>query len=431
MLRPSVPSKIAVLTFVLASCRSGGSATSNTSSAPASREATPVAIDAGTAPVRVTWDLNHVLVTGQSLAIGTMGIPPLTKEQPFENVMFDTGVMIGEDTPKKLVPLVEGDLIPGRVYRVETLASGFANLLGPNHRALVSIHGLGATTYAGLKMGTKEYNASLAAVKLARDLQRAENKSYVVSAILNVHGESDHVERTARYAELLAEWQRDYERDVTALTAQADPIPFFITQVSSFTRYGDTTSKIPHEQLAAHVASPGKVILVGPKYHLKYGGDGIHLANEGYRQLGEDYAKAYRRVVLERRAWEPLRPKELTRSGTSITIRFHVPAPPLVLDTTLVKDPGSYGFSYTDDDPSPPAITEVKLAGPDVVTLTLASSVDARRSPRVRYAFAGTKGANAGPTSGARGNLRDSDATPSRHGYPLYNWCVHFEAPVP
>jgi len=28
-------------------------------------------------------------------------------------------------------------------------------------------------------------------------------------------------------------------------------------------------------------------------------------------------------------------------------------------------------------------------------------------------------------------NLRDSDATPSRHGYPLFNWAVHFDEPVP
>ena len=42
----------------------------------------------------------------------------------------------------------------------------------------------------------------------------------------------------------------------------------------------------------------------------------------------------------------------------------------------------------------------------------------------------GTAGAAGGPVTGARGNLRDSDATKSRHDYPLYNWCVHFDEPV-
>ena len=29
------------------------------------------------------------------------------------------------------------------------------------------------------------------------------------------------------------------------------------------------------------------------------------------------------------------------------------------------------------------------------------------------------------------GNLRDSDATPSQNGYPLHDWCVHFDEAVP
>ena len=36
-----------------------------------------------------------------------------------------------------------------------------------------------------------------------------------------------------------------------------------------------------------------------------------------------------------------------------------------------------------------------------------------------------------GTPSGARGNLRDSDKTPSQHGFPLYNWSVHFDVEVP
>ena len=48
-----------------------------------------------------------------------------------------------------------------------------------------------------------------------------------------------------------------------------------------------------------------------------------------------------------------------------------------------------------------------------------------------RYAFTGVAGATGGPTTGARGNLRDSDATPSRNGSPLWNWAVHFDAPIP
>jgi hypothetical protein len=34
-------------------------------------------------------------------------------------------------------------------------------------------------------------------------------------------------------------------------------------------------------------------------------------------------------------------------------------------------------------------------------------------------------------SGGARGNLRDSDATPSRYGYDLWNWGVSFDLAVP
>ena len=45
--------------------------------------------------------------------------------------------------------------------------------------------------------------------------------------------------------------------------------------------------------------------------------------------------------------------------------------------------------------------------------------------------------AGPGPTAGARGNLRDSDTTPSYHKdengkpYELFNWAVHTEMVVP
>lgn len=380
------------------------------------------------------FDINHVLATGQSLAIGVGGRPPLTHEQPFDNLMFRTGVMAGREDLDAFVPLVEGDFIPGTEAATETMSSAFANLACDEgaHRVLVSVHGAGALPYFKLKKGTRPYETGLLQVRAAMDLANALGKSYVVRAFTNVHGESDHAEKTATYARDLAEWQADVERDVQAITGQREPVPMLHTQMSSFTRMmkGTETSEIPGAQLAASVASDGKIVLVGPKYHLPYAKDGVHLSNEGYRHMGEDYAKAYRRVVLEHGRWEPLRPVAIARDGKVLTVRFAVPSPPLVLDTTLVRDPGDYGFEYTDSAASSPRIASVELAGPDAVTITL-SAEPAGDDRRLRYAFTGTKGARSGPETGARGNLRDSDPTPSRHGFPLYNWCVHFDEPVP
>jgi hypothetical protein len=340
-------------------------------------------------------------------------------------------------------PLVEGTPVNATNSAVETLSSALANLITKmareellvekpagktSHDVFLSIHGVGGTAYVGLKKGTQPFTIGIAQVTAAKGLAQALGKSYVVRAVTNVHGESDHIAQNANYEADLAAWQADYETDVKAITGQTEPIPMFHTQMSSWTKFGQATSPIPAMQTAASVKSGGKLVLVGPKYHLPYVADGVHLTNEGYRQMGEDYAKAYRRVVLEGRPWEPLRPLAVTRAGAVITVKLAVPVPPLVLDKALVTDPGNYGFVYVDGGPTP-AITNVAVAGPDTVTITLASAPTAANG-RLQYAFSAAPNASAGATTGPRGNLRDSDATASRHGYKLYNWCIHFDEVV-
>ncbi|AKU99528.1 Endo-1,4-beta-xylanase Z precursor [Labilithrix luteola] len=399
-------------------------------------------------PSFVHYDINHVLGTGQSLSVGSVGTPPLTLTQPYDNLSFVTGVMTEATGLTSFIPLVEGDLCTGTTIAVETMSSGMANLVTKmaresllvdqpagktSHDLLVSVHGLGGIAYSGLKKGTSAYATGMAQVTAGKALTTDAGKSYVVRAVTNVHGESDHVALNANYAADLAQWQADYEADVKALTGQSEPIPMFQTQMSSWTKLGtplSTTSAIPLAQLAAHVASGGKIVLVGPKYHLPYAPDGVHLTNVGYRHMGEDYAKAYRRVVMEGKPWEPIRPRTITRKGAVITVTFHVPSPPLALDTTRVTDPGNYGFEYVDDSDVTPGIDEIVVSSADTVTITLFSAPTGANA-RLRYAYRGIPGAPGGPKTGPRGNLRDSDSTASRNGDPLYNWCVHFDEPVP
>src|SRR4029079_17247095 len=127
------------------------------------------------------------------------GRPFLTNEQPFENLMFATGVIAGRDDLSSFVPLVEGDFIPGTEAATETMSSAFANLAsGPEgkHRILVSVHGAGAFPYFKLKKGTRPYETGLLQVAAARDLAKKMGKTYVVRGFTNVHGESDHAEKT-------------------------------------------------------------------------------------------------------------------------------------------------------------------------------------------------------------------------------------------
>ena len=63
------------------------------------------------------------------------------------------------------------------------------------------------------------------------------------------------------------------------------------------------------------------------------------------------------------------------------------------------------------------------------MTITLASVPPA--DSHLRYAMNQVPGQCIGTPSGARGNVRDSDDTPSKAGYPLPNWAVHFDVVVP
>jgi hypothetical protein len=289
-------------------------------------------------------------------------------------------------------------------------------------------------------------------VESAKALSAAAGRSYVVRAVVAIHGESDHYSYVAGtpefplagtdgtpnkikdYSDGLVEWQEDYQAGVQAITGQAEPVPLFISGLSGFTT--TRTSQVLLWQLDAHGRAAGKVVLVTPGYPFSVRNDCLHYDNHGLRRLGEYFAKAYARTVFQKQAWEPVRPKLITRVGNVVTVRYYVPAPPLTFDTVHVTDPGNLGFDFVDNGALVP-IANVAVVSADEVRLTLAA-VPSGVGMRLRYAQnqdtnPATRCIGPGTVygGGARGNLRDSDATPSRYGYDLWNWGVSFDVAVP
>lgn len=384
-------------------------------------------------------DINHILITGQSLAVGDWGGPALSTTQPYGNVGFIGG---GSDDMSEFVPLTEPayrDVIlqagssGDAESTVETIASGMANLVSAlvydmtaareYHRSLVSIHGEGASDYDVIKRGGSgdAYALGMQQVSAARDLAAAKNLSYRVAAVCLVHGEADR--NNTDYDDDITQLQRDYENDIFAITGQHDNVPLLFCQTSSWTSYSQTTAVGPLLQVTAAKNNPGRCFLVGPKYFLPYS-DSKHLTNIGYRWLGEYYAKVYRRVVVERKAWWPVMPAYAWRDGADIYVHFHVPVAPLQFDTTNVSNPGNYGFEYSDASSSA-SISSVSIVNETTVKITL-NTTPTGATKRIAYARTGTSGADAGPTTGPRGNLCDSDSTRSLYGNNLRNWCVTF-----
>ena len=128
--------------------------------------------------------------------------------------------------------------------------------------------------------------------------------------------------------------------------------------------------------------------------------------------------------------WKPVYPTAVVIAANVITASFNVPVAPLALDTVHVTDPGNSGFEYSDNTSDPPAITSVVLQGQNQVRVTLNKTPTAAAGNRfLSYAWSGRPGNPAGPKSGPRGNLRDSDNTIGRYSHQrLFNWCVTFHA---
>ncbi len=422
-------------------------------------------------------DINHILSTGQSNSVSNGGTPVLSSTQPYTNVMFDTGIMTGGScgdgqgckayqTPASFVPLVEGDSFFN--FPVETMSAGLANQIGlfastaaTKHDVLVSLHGRSGNTYWCLRKGGCNYETTgqgyvvpfdeaMRQVTDAKRIAGAAGKSYVVRGVTAIHGESDHYSRESElsfigksdgtagalgtYADGLIEWQKDYEASVKAITGQAEGVPLFVSQMSGWTDV--PISDLATHQLQAHERASGKVIVVGPGYPLPFASDCLHYTAHSERWLGEYFAKAYKRTVMECTPFEPLRPLSIRREGTNVIVKFKVPVGPLAFDTVRVKPAPDMGFTYADGSNSA-SITGVEISGADEVIIHL-NAAPTGANARLRYAQNAVPGATCpGPTFGARGNLRDTDTTPSQgkdasgNSYELYNWALHFDLAVP
>jgi hypothetical protein len=390
--------------------------------------------------------------------------------------------------PTSFVPLIENDSFFGGGDRVETISAVMANEISSlaasqvmfgvragyplKHDILASLHGRSGNTYWCLRKGgcdykpaseIKAFDEAMLQVQAGKTLAAAAGKTYVVRAVTTVHGESDMngyadngvdefplpgtdgvANKIKQYDDALIEWQADYDASVKAITGQAQPVPLLVSGLSGFTRAdAGKTSKmlVSTYQLSAHVRAPGKVILVAPGYIFDAGWTNqggvlvpecLHFSLLGQQHLGEYFAKVYTQVVLKGKAWEPVRPKQITRAGNVVTVQFYVPKPPLVIDTTRVAMIAGNGFEFFDNGAAIP-ITSVVAAG-DTVTLTLATT-PVSVTNRLQYAnnqpYPGCTGPGIKHGGGARGNLRDSDDTPSLKGFELFNWGVPFDIAAP
>lgn len=400
---------------------------------------TPAATDDTIPAPYYQSEIVHVLSYGQSLSVGSQGSPIITTSQRFNSLMFNSGTRPWvAGTYTSLVPLVEsidGDLgetvLSGATECINELVASEDGLAYSAHsyQLMASAPGQGGASIEDLSKGGSYYSRVTTDVTNALPLATAASKSYSVGAVFWTQGEANINAGTDRaaYELLLDTLHSDLDTDLRAITDQSTAIPMIGYQVASHRWYSKDTPTIALAQLDRHKRGENYFIAC-PAYQFAYAADGLHLSAASYKKMGAYYGLAYKRVVVDRESWDPLRPISFFRQGNILIARFNKSG--LVVDTTAVSDPGNYGFSAVDASGNAMTISSVTVLGDDRVKFVFVSATAANM--RLRAGFNGTAGGPSGPTAGARVCLRDSQGDaiifdPLGLNYPLHNWCVFFD----
>jgi hypothetical protein len=397
--------------------------------------ATEAISDAGVRPTRA-WI--GVVGTGQSLSVGAIATRPIHTTQPYNNrVLRDTGsvpLYDGMGDVLSLGPLVEpirpryatppypaGPLYPNNIYG-ETPHSAMANDLTARVRAAlgedyVTVHSVVGESGQSItrieRNGTgRAFAASLYEARAVTALARTAGVPFAYRAVIVTHGETDTARAT--YGAELYRLRTDYDRELRAITGQSERVVMLVSQQASFPNTMGTRSISTQAQWRIGVDHPGEVVCIGPKYQYAYA-DAVHFDAYGYARLGIKYAQVFYEVVVRGNAWRPLQPRAARRAGAVITVDMDVPVAPLAWDTSITAPHQSAytewamgrGFEV-EDSTGRLRITNIQIMGTSVA-ITLAAA------PRgtglmVRYAMTqDVAGYAGGPTTGRRGQLRDSD----------------------
>ncbi len=368
-------------------------------------------------------DYDYFIFAGQSLVFGG----PLSGPSLLTTPQYPATVVRAEHvTPNAgvLKPLVSGYY---ETYDREypSVEFGFSvHRQRPAKKQIVNLHAKGGGGYLEIAKGGVfgKYEEAVDTYAAARTANPSSTMEAV--AVHVIHGEADADATPETYAGWLYDWQADFQTDLRAIDGTTDALPMLFCQVNR--RFNMTKVQgAAMGQVIAHRAS-AKHWLVGAKYQLPYVVNpanpptnfDLHLTNRGSVFLGELHARAWK-SVRDTGSWQPVIPKAITYLGNKVTAVFHVPAPPLSFDTTVVAAQPNMGFVLKDASGVVP-ISSVILGGTDSVVVT--AGRDLVSPVRLEY----------GMTSVKVGNLRDSEPAMSVYEptYPLANWCVWFSDPV-
>lgn len=394
--------------------------------------------------------LAHFILYGQSLGAGVGGSPAISTAAGLSFAkMFQGGLRSRDAQPSSgaynanfygsLVGLAEATQTNNDGYG-ETGCYGMAEMIAQlllaedgidiastGQQLLFSSPAEGSQPISALQSGGTYWPRVQADVTNGNLLGTAGGLPYLAHALTWRQGERDTALQTdpATYKAALRDSVvgalRTYAAGVTGIDRA---IPCVTYQLASHRAYGfDPTIGLALLEL---VETEANFALSAPLYPFTHNGDQKHLPAAGYRKLG-----GYEGIAWKRWLFDGIKPRHLKALDPvwlngAIIVPFDVPVGPLTLDTTLVTNPGNYGFVIVDQAGAAVAITSVALLGSDRV-LIKHSGGNLAAGSQLRYAWGTSAMTTTGPTSGPRGNLRDSQGdTITFHGDRMDNWSPIF-----
>ena len=381
------------------------------------------------------WGRKVVLcipVYGQSLALGEEAIR-ITNFDSLrikydgrivnENIDYDFGCYSDEKWRRIIKRLLR---IHKRSFELSIyrMAETLATELGPDTIICIFPGGMGMSPIYNLTKSETLYPVLLSDIKNAYRKTTEKGWEFNVPAICWMQGESDIIDYThENYKELLNQLHLDLNNDIKAVTHQKNNIRMICYQsnvVSLADRFNHSDYNCiemkPSQAIVDLIRNDSLFWASGPTYPYHFINDYLHIDANGQQHIGKLAADAVLNILRGKGKAYGLIPKSITAEGNDVIIHFHVPQPPLVIDTILITSVKHYGFKVITDK----GIDIVQKVEIDDNSVRLRCS-SSPLNCKVRYAVNGEK-KKSGFMLGPRGNLRDS--------HPLHHWCYQFDMTI-
>jgi len=372
-------------------------------------------------------DYVQIILYGQSLGMGWESPRAITTDPLDGNYMIGNNVLMKyNNNTTVLTPLVATVWAGGGEQPIVACVNSFSKMykenVNPDQKFIAMTGGEGGQTIE--KLSKECTNSGFYASTFIKILDNTlltlnkTGKTVSCPAIIYMQGEyncndvnwyggrgitpgSDGTIDKDTYKALLLQLKNNMQTDIMQKYGQKVKPLFFIYQTSGgFIKEKEMFITMGQLEFSNE---NDDVYLLNPQNALPHYGGG-HLSTNGYRWYGELMSKTLYNVLVSKNTFGPIYPENFSFSGQTMAIDYHVPVPPLVLDTLTNSKAANYGFKVYKNNYTLP-ISKVEITGNRII-LTFSQSV----TGKIEVIYAGV------PTRGT-GNVCDSNVSTSMYTY--------------